>query len=475
MRYTDAVNMTLLGTKLNHMHFDMGKQVDTAIAIYFDGCIKDIPQDVAKKNFYRAFSSEIGCYGLKLRDTLSSAADRENLDTALALLDIFYKYSQAKLNDPGVVIYDKQEMARFSRDYENAINYYRGNIDVRNSEFPLNDIRGNIYRSPLAFSRLFLSPNPKEKSSIEAIASIYCGELDKKDILSFTSIQDMQISKTAQSVLSNCSEFGLKASLSGQLLNGKISIATDRGYKEEDHVQQDAALSVAKSEDCFLNVIADGAGGMRAGEVASKAIVNGLKEWFDDMDEENLKSFDESYVRYMLNEKLIQINNEIHEKQERCCSTVAFALTFGDKTLIGNIGDSMVYGYDEYNDALVPYTTLDSYSRGLSYEDARRNPYNRYITASVGGNYVNPGTEFMHSVVIPNQGQHLLLASDGVIDLTSERNLKNDLYFRRTAEQIVRQAATSPDLGPDITKTQDNISAIVVDLPKSEKSYGGRR
>ena len=398
----------------------------------------------------------------------------ENLDVALALLDVFYKYGREKLGSQ-VSVSDRSEIQRFCRDYENAINYYKGNVDVRNSEYPLNDIRGNIYRSPLAFSRLFLSPDPRGKSSIEMIAGMYCADLEKKDILSFSSIQDMQVTRTAQSVLSNSSELGLKDSLSGKLLNGRISIAADRGYKDKTSPQQDAALSVVKREDCFLNVIADGAGGMQAGEIASQAVVDGLKEWFDDMDEENLKSFDENYVKYMLNEKLIQINNEIHEKHDKCCSTVAFALTFGDRTIIGNVGDSMVYGYNPENDRLVPYTTLDSYSNGLSYEEARINPYNRFITASVGGKYVAPGTEFMHSTTVRNQGQHIILASDGVIDLTSERNLKDDLYFRRTAEQIVRHAATSPDLGPDISKTQDNISAIVVDLPKSEKSYGGRR
>lgn len=101
----------------------------------------------------------------------------------------------------------------------------------------------------------------------------------------------------------------------------------------------------------------------------------------------------------------------------------------------------------------------------MSYEEARKSPYNNTITASIGNNVRDFEDSFIHFMIIKNNGQKLILSSDGVTDLISEERFKS--YFKKetSAYQIVSDAVNIPDVN-GIKKKEDNVSAIVIKLPK---------
>lgn len=473
MEYIDIVNMSILGTKFNHPSVDMGKHINRALSTYIQSYVNGTQQDKAKEKFYRYFSKEISYYGLKLRDNLSKEASKRNLDTPLVLLDIFYKYGKEKLKSKNLLPSDKEDILMYCNKYERLVAYYSGDSSTISYTFPLDKVKDNVYISPTGINQMLLS----QDRNVEKIAKLYYESLDFKKVFNFDSIENIQISKTATEVLSNVDNFELKDSIAGKILNGKVSLATDRGYPNmsDKKPQQDAILSISKSDTCFFNVVADGAGGMSKGEYASNRVIAGLKSWFDNISIDDLNLLDDEYITYLINEKLIEINNDIYRKYKDCCATVAFTLTIGNRTIIGNVGDSTVYGYDMDNDSLIEYTTLDSFSRGLSYDEVRKSPHNNIITSAIGIRYVEHGKKLIHHQVINNEGQHLIISSDGVTDLVSERTFKNFFRNKNNALEIVNEAVNRPDMSPEIKKYQDNVSAITVDLPNNSKGYGGRK
>ena len=278
-----------------------------------------------------------------------------------------------------------------------------------------------------------------------------------------------------KNILTNIEEEKLKESFGGVLLDGKITLESNRGYKNIPfRPQQDAILSFVKSNNCYLNVVADGAGSCSKADKASILIIESLKEWFDSISEGELSVLTPKEIIKSLEENLMSVNNKlVNEEHGKAFSTVILALTLHKYTLIANIGDSTAYTYDKDSNELVSLSELHSLSDGLNYEDARHNPDNNIITKSIGSrlNSFTIASGFDKKLsykLVKNFGQRIILSSDGVTDLVSERTLK--FFFKNNwpAKAIVNYAVNTPDVS-DCIKKSDNISAIVVDLPNEKQ------
>lgn len=256
--------------------------------------------------------------------------------------------------------------------------------------------------------------------------------------------------------VTNLESFKLQNKASGKLLDGVIDLSVDRGYQTHpERPQQDSALSIVKNKDIFLNVIADGAGGSENGEKASIELVSGLKEWFELIPDELFNNID--VIIELLKQKIIEIDKKIEKNYKKSYTTFVLALTIYDKTIIANIGDSQAYTYD---DDLIELTTLDSDSKGMSYENARFNPWNNMITAAVGDGYEKD----IHINIINNIGQKIILSSDGITDLISEDRFKSYFINQIDSSQMINDALSKKDT-KWLNKDEDNISAIVINLP----------
>ena len=194
-------------------------------------------------------------------------------------------------------------------------------------------------------------------------------------------------------------------------------------------------------------------------------MVQELTIWYDSLPSDVLDNVE--LLSKMLDEKIYAVHQKLIYKygDNQALTTVVVALTAGDKTILANVGDSTAYTYVEGTDRLVELTTLDSNSYGLSYEEARHNPNNNDIRASVGSYYKD-----LHLRVIQNVGQRIILSSDGVTDLVSESNFARMLYDGENANDFVMKAKNNPDLeGLMTSKSTDNISAIIINVDEFKK------
>lgn len=281
------------------------------------------------------------------------------------------------------------------------------------------------------------------------------------------------IANSAFDLLTNVAGVKLIESYSGKLLEGKIQLATNRGYPNDlNKPQQDAVLSIVKDENHFLNAIADGAGGSNKGENASRELICGIEKWFEQISIDKLDDIDLTIK--LLTKKINEIGDTIYKKYENCYTTLVLSLTINNKTVIINVGDSTAYSFD--GNELIELTTLDSWANGYYYEDVRWSPENNILTAAIGDGFrVIP-----HVKIIDNNGQRIILSSDGVTDLISEETFISYFKNSSTAEKIVDDALNNPEVTyefveDDVTeihylKQSDNISAIVIELPKAFKT-----
>ena len=382
---------------------------------------------------------------------------------------IFYEIivpGEYKLED---VIINVDEEGNITTNAENVeygkLNSENNILDIKNPRFlsyDLTPIIISILNNKKKYIELYKSIDRElVEKSLYYILKKYIDNIDITEVLKENGFN---ILDKAYDVITNASKVKLMNSISGSLLDGRISISTDRGYQSRiDMPQQDAALSIVKNENCFLNIIADGAGGSENGEKASKLLIEEIKNWFMILPDNILT--DMNLVIELLKHKINQLDNLIFQKYENSYTTMVLALTIDDKTIIANIGDSTAYTYNEEDDTLVELTTLDSDSKGLDYEEARLNPWNNSITSAIGGGYNDP----LHINVIDNTGQKIILSSDGVTDLISEERFKT--YFKKeiTTKAIINDALSKEDT-EYLKKTEDNISVIIIELKDYRKN-----
>ena len=76
-----------------------------------------------------------------------------------------------------------------------------------------------------------------------------------------------------------------------------------------------------------------------------------------------------------------------------------------------------------------------------------------------------------HTNIIDNNGQTIILSSDGITDLASEETFKNYFRYDTSAKEMVRSAVYIPDQNPH--KTEDNVSAIKIKLPNGNVKRRG--
>lgn len=105
---------------------------------------------------------------------------------------------------------------------------------------------------------------------INKVLDLYLSELNIDDIFKFK-----------EQVSTNVKNLEIESTFYDNLLNNNIQIESQRGYKSSiSYPQQDAVLSIVKNPHCYLNAIADGAGGSINGQKASSEIIKRLKIWF---------------------------------------------------------------------------------------------------------------------------------------------------------------------------------------------------
>lgn len=231
-------------------------------------------------------------------------------------------------------------------------------------------------------------------------------------------------------------------------------------------VASDKGLVRGNNEDAVhvgrrLLVVADGMGGLPAGELASDILVKALAP-VDDLpsDGEPLHQLVEA-----LGTANWRIDEAVREAKERTGmgTTVTAVLLDGDRLAVLNVGDSRTYRL-RCGD-LVQLTRDDTYVQALvdqgmlAPQDARRHPQRALVTQAVQGGEVRPTGR----VVVPEAGDRLLLCSDGLSDYVADEMIAATLRAYRHRETCAAELIKRTlEAG-----APDNVTVIVADLEPS--------
>lgn len=223
-------------------------------------------------------------------------------------------------------------------------------------------------------------------------------------------------------------------------------------------VNQDALLAATiKNSDriSYVFAVADGLGGHRSGEVASKTAVDFIKNNLSKIrnynDEEEMMSFVKD-----INLELKKIGDD-EPARLGMATTLTMCIVDGQKLYICHVGDSRAYSIK--NEAIIRLTKDHSLVQILvdegkiTQEEAEIHPQKNVITRALGtDNSVN--VDF-HRVDIDPEAIYLL-CSDGLFNMVSDNNIKA-IVLENTLEDAAKKLI---DLA-NINGGKDNITVVL--------------
>ncbi len=273
--------------------------------------------------------------------------------------------------------------------------------------------------------------------------------------------------------------------------------------KQRDQNEDCAYKRIESSEegDRGLFVVADGMGGYKAGEVASKLAIETISQNLDsffkpiadqptirldlaemkeagkkqvsgaeDNSKQKTRKLKETPVSLAVEDQLKtaiqQANTAIiryGEKQSAARglgSTVTAVLVQNDNAYVANVGDSRTYLLREGN--LTPVTRDHSLvarlveSNQITADEIYTHPQRNLIYRSLGAGHKTVEVDIFHETLLPKDA--LLLCSDGLWEMVREDDLRRLLSEESSPQKICDQLI---DLA-NANGGEDNITAVVV-------------
>lgn len=221
----------------------------------------------------------------------------------------------------------------------------------------------------------------------------------------------------------------------------------DLGDDVPGRCQTDSEITM--TEYGCLMVVADGMGGMNAGEVASGIAIDTVKEYFEphkiDAKLAGSSAGRRKYLEEVIKEADLRIKTDAKNdpEHEGMGSTIILAWIVGDKMTISWCGDSRAYRYNP-NSGLVPLSTDHSYVQELvnkgviSYEDTFEHPQGNIVTRSLGDPNHSARPETRDFDIYNND--IILLCSDGLSGVLRDRKTKDsngNYYPGNNIEDII--------------------------------------
>lgn len=207
-----------------------------------------------------------------------------------------------------------------------------------------------------------------------------------------------------------------------------------------------------------LFVVADGMGGHKAGDYASKLAVTTMVE--------EIAGSDETIPEKLLGRAIETANGKVRESAEKMPelegmgTTVVAASCDGDTLSVANVGDSRLYiiGGHEIRQITRDHSWVEEMVRrgGLGRDEARNHPDKNIITRAVGAEDTVKADFF--SVKL-KEGDLILMCTDGLTNMLEDEEIRMILDGARDivekAEELVRRANENGGM--------DNISVILIE------------
>ena len=242
----------------------------------------------------------------------------------------------------------------------------------------------------------------------------------------------------------------------------KAYAITDVGQKRP--VNQDYVYCSQKPVGNLPNVfiVADGMGGHKAGEMASRFTVETFVQTVEASDEKDPITLIDETIR-IVNEKLIQKAKESDE-YEGMGTTLVVATIIDGVLHVANVGDSRLYIInDELQQITRDHSLVEEMiSLGeIDRKDARTHEQKNIITRAMGAS--DPVIADFFPVDI-KPGDRIVMCSDGLSNMIEDNVIK----------QIVKKNNSIEDAAAELMQTAndnggiDNISIIIIE-PQAER------
>lgn len=232
---------------------------------------------------------------------------------------------------------------------------------------------------------------------------------------------------------------------------------TDIGRKRK--LNQDCVYASEKAVGNLPNlfIVADGMGGHKAGDFASKCAVETIHDLA-------VRSFEKNPV--LILKKAIETANEsIHRKSEEDESyegmgtTVVAASCLGKYLQIANVGDSRLYVVgDEITQITKDHSLVEEMIRmgGIDRAAARNHPDKNIITRAIG---VNDTVEIDFFTVELKPQEKVLMCSDGLTNMLEDGEILTIVKAQGSIEEKAKKLiSVANDRGG-----KDNISVILIE------------
>jgi protein phosphatase len=212
---------------------------------------------------------------------------------------------------------------------------------------------------------------------------------------------------------------------------------------------EDETLNQTAVEVGYGLLVADGMGGMAAGEVASRLALSKLVELVVNAPDWIMKfnqRADETTVLNRITQRFRQVNAALKEEAELNRSmagmgtTLTAALSFGATLLIGHIGDSRAYVMRANKlHQMTSDDTLDQalINAGLAEPDTDATKAVRHVlTAALGAATDRPDPQVVSFKL--SHGDQLLLCTDGLTEMVSSEKIASVLSKANSAQDACK-------------------------------------
>ncbi len=207
-----------------------------------------------------------------------------------------------------------------------------------------------------------------------------------------------------------------------------------------------------------LFIVADGMGGHKAGDYASKVTVETMVQRISASREtENTRILEEAIQEA---NTLIRARARESAELEGMGTTVVAATCSGDRLCVANVGDSRLYvaNHREIRQITRDHSWVEEMVRrgGLGREEARNHPDRNIITRAVGADDTVKADFFSVQV---KEGDLILMCTDGLTNMLEDEEIRMILDGARDmVEKAEELVAAANERGG-----RDNISVILID------------
>ena len=244
----------------------------------------------------------------------------------------------------------------------------------------------------------------------------------------------------------------------------KLYAMTDIGRKRE--VNQDYVYVTDQPIGPFANllVVADGMGGHKAGDFASKYTVNVLKE---EIENTSLKEPEEILrnVVSVANRKLIEVA-ATDIKLEGMGTTLVVATVVGNTLYFANVGDSRLYLInDKIRQLSKDHSLVEEMVRlgGIKAEEARNHPDKNIITRAIGVKEAVEADIYEYRL---KKGDIILMCTDGLSNMVEDEDMFDIVKGSRDVIEAVQMLIEKANSNGG----RDNIGVVVAEPLADEVS-----